>query len=82
MLSDVQVGHVIDLPSGRSVRITLPCDSARPWLVVPLGSEWCVSRYPAPTSRDCLPYTGGQDDPLTLSEEDAQMLALVLNRVA
>ena len=82
MLSAVQVGDVVDLPSGRSVQITLPCDASRPWLAVPLGSSWCVSRYPSPTSPDCSPYSGGEQEPLALSEDDARLLALLLNRVA
>jgi len=82
MLSAVQVGDVVDLPSGRSVQITLPCDASRPWLAVPLGLSWCVSRYPIPTSPDCSPYSGGEQEPLALSEDDARLLALLLNRVA
>lgn len=72
---------MVDLPSGRSVRITLPHDASRPWLAVPLGSSWCVSRYPEPSSSDCSPYRGGEEDPLVLSEDDARLLALLLNRV-
>ena len=81
MLSAVQVGDVVDLPSGRSVRITSHCDESRPWLAVPLGLSWCVSRYPGADPRDCSPYTGGEQAPLALSEDDAQLLALLLNRV-
>ena len=82
MLSVVQVGDVVDLPSGRSVQITLPCDVSRPWLAVPIGLSWCVSRYPSLTSPDCSPYSGGEQEPLALGEDDARLLALLLNRVA
>ena len=65
-----------------SIQITLPCDASRPWLAVPLGLSWCVSRYPSPTSPDCSPYSGGEQEPLALSEDDARLLALLLNRAA
>ena len=31
---------------------------------------------------DCSPYSGGEQEPLALSEDDARLLALLLNRVA
>jgi hypothetical protein len=82
MAKAIRIGGQMQLPSGRTVRITAKGAETRPWGAVFVGRSWHVVRE---CSAGDAPgrvqiYFGGEPAPLQLDEADAIALADALNR--